>query len=352
MDLIDRLTELNLRIMKQIEYIQTEEATKNSLVMPFLNALGYDVFNPLEVIPEFTADVGIKKGEKVDYAIKKDGEIILLIECKQANTDLSDTHSSQLYRYFSTTKAKFGILTNGVQYKFFSDIEEPNKMDKRPFFEFNLSSFSEHEIEEIKKFSKSNFNLEEILSTASNLKYNRSVKQIFAEEINKPSPGFVRFFASKVYSGQLRQSVVEDFTKIVKDALNQFIRERINDKFKSVLESEPDEELQVNNEMPDNDNGIVTTELENEGFYIIRSIGREIVDVNRIHMRDTKSYCGILLDNNNRKPICRLRFDLAKKYIGIFEKKVETKKPIEVVEDIYKFGDEIKKTIQEYLEEE
>ncbi|MCI5139368.1 MAG: hypothetical protein D3922_13380 [Candidatus Electrothrix sp. AR1] len=82
MDLIDKIKELAVRIPKQIEHIQTEEATKNAFIMPFISALGYDIFNPMEVIPEFTADIGTKKGEKVDYAIKKDDDIIILIECK------------------------------------------------------------------------------------------------------------------------------------------------------------------------------------------------------------------------------------------------------------------------------
>lgn len=96
--------------------------------MPFISALGYDVFNPTEVIPEFTADIGIKKGEKVDYAVKKDDQVILLFECKWCGADLSKDHASQLHRYFSVTEARFSILTNGIEYRFYSDIDEPNKI--------------------------------------------------------------------------------------------------------------------------------------------------------------------------------------------------------------------------------
>ncbi len=78
MDFIDRIRDLSTRIPKQLEHIQTEEATKNALIMPFISALGYNVFDPTEVVPEFTADVGIKKGEKVDYAIHLDGKPIML----------------------------------------------------------------------------------------------------------------------------------------------------------------------------------------------------------------------------------------------------------------------------------
>lgn len=109
--------------------IATEEATKTSIVMPFLQGLGYDVFNPSEVIPEFSADVAGKKGEKVDYAIRIGGDIAILIECKGINTDLSEKHLGQLYRYFSVEKARFAILTNGRTFQFYSDLDEPNKLD-------------------------------------------------------------------------------------------------------------------------------------------------------------------------------------------------------------------------------
>lgn len=118
MDFIDRINELAARIPKQLDYCTTEEATKNALVLPFINALGYDIFNPTEVLPEFTADVGIKKGEKVDYAILQNGKPIMLFECKWSGADLSKAHVSQLYRYFNVVPdVRFGILTNGIRHK-------------------------------------------------------------------------------------------------------------------------------------------------------------------------------------------------------------------------------------------
>ncbi|ERN42360.1 hypothetical protein KR51_00009730 [Rubidibacter lacunae KORDI 51-2] len=149
MDLIDRIKDLRSRNVKQLEHIRTEEATKNALVMPFISALGYDVFDPTEVIPEFTSDIGTKKGEKVDYAIKKDDNIIVLIECKWSGSNLRQEHASQLYRYFSATEARFAILTNGIEYEFYSDIDETNKMDARPFFTFNVLAFQDHQVKEV-----------------------------------------------------------------------------------------------------------------------------------------------------------------------------------------------------------
>src|SRR5215210_6760083 len=139
MDFVEQLQALALKTEKLCSLLQTEEATKNALIMPFINILGYDIFDPMEVIPEFTADVGIKKGEKVDYAIQKDGKIIMLFECKHCGGDLNVKHASQLFRYFSVTDARIAVLTNGLTFRFFTDLEAPNKMDEKPFFEFNMA---------------------------------------------------------------------------------------------------------------------------------------------------------------------------------------------------------------------
>uniref|UniRef100_UPI0040572CF2 type I restriction endonuclease n=1 Tax=Candidatus Electrothrix sp. TaxID=2170559 RepID=UPI0040572CF2 len=355
MDLIDKIKELAARIPQQLEHIETEEATKNAFIMPFINALGYDIFNPTEVIPEFTADLGTKKGEKVDYAIKKDDDIIILIECKWCGGDLHNDHASQLYRYFSATESRFAILTNGIIYEFYSDIDEPNKMDSKPFFTFNILSFQDHQVSELKKFTKSAFSLEDILTTASTLKYTNAIKKILEKELADPSEPFVRFFASQILDGRLTKSVIEQFTGIVKEARKQFINERINERIKSALSvndtQEQEEKEQPNEEEAsarEDSNGIVTTEEEIEGYHIVKAVLRESVDVSRVVMRDTKSYCGILLDDNNRKPICRLHFNHAQKYLGVISQKKEEKIPLELIDDIYKYSDQLKATVQEY----
>lgn len=133
MDFLEQIKQFASRAENLTENLKTEEATKTSLVMPFFNLLGYDIFNPLEFVPEYICDVGTKKGEKVDYAIMQDGEPVIIIEVKSCDTNLNNKHINQLYRYFSVTNAKFGVLTNGLIYKFYSDLEEPNKMDDNPF---------------------------------------------------------------------------------------------------------------------------------------------------------------------------------------------------------------------------
>ena len=359
MDLIDRLRELSARIPKQLAHLQTEEATKNALTMPFINALGYNVFDPTEVVPEFTADVGTKKGEKVDYALMRDGKPIILFECKAAGTNLDKEPASQLYRYFSVTEARFGVLTDGIIYRFFSDLEDRNKMDSRPFLEFSMVDLSEQVVEEIKKFAKQGFDLENILSTAEDLKYTKGIKRVLAEEWINPTEEFVRLLACRVYSGRMTQAAREQFTQITRKAFHEFVSDRVSERLKSALERETAVESPEGAEAGDDGaepsetasaaDGIVTTEDEWEAYYAIKAIVHEVVDVKRVFMRDRKHYCAILLDDSNRKPICRLWFNTAQKYLGLLdEKKEESRHPIQDVNDLYKFADQLKRTALQY----
>lgn len=355
MDFIDKISELSAKIQKTVDHIQTEEATKNAWVLPFISALGYDVFDPTEVVPEFTADVGTKKGEKVDYAIFRDGMPIILFECKCHGCDLDVQHASQLFRYFTVTKARFAVLTNGIIYRFFTDLEEANKMDSKPFLEFNMLEIKESLVEELKKFTKSVFDVDQILATASELKYTKEVKRVMAEQIANPSEDFVRVFTSQIYSGRMTPAVKQQFTEIVKRALQQFISDRISDRLKFALAEEStsaaaeqiQEVQEVNGkEEPNGDKQIVTTDDEIESYFIVKSILRETCDAKRIHMRDVASYCSILLDNNNRKPICRLRFTANKKAIGLIDdQKQEQIVPIESLDDIYQHAETLKAAV-------
>ena len=357
MDFIDRVKELSKRVAVQLEYCGTEEATKNALIMPFINVLGYDVFNPIEVMPEYTADVGIKKGEKVDYAIKSDGKPIIFFECKSSTVDLSKAHISQLHRYFGAVPdVRFGVLTNGVEYHFYSDLDTQNVMDEKPFFVFDILDFQDRQIEELKKFTKTSFDLEDILTTASELKYSAAIRKIIKAEFESPTEEFVRFFAKQVYSGSLTQSVREKFEPITKKALRSFLSETINKRLTSALQQDTHDEIKSADEPNVKEDieepqkrAITTTEEEIEGFFIVKSVLRDKVDVKRIHMRDTKSYCGILLDDNNRKPLCRLHFNRTQKYVGLFDEgNKDDKVAIEDINDMYQFADRIIATLDTY----
>lgn len=197
MDLAARLKELQQRTLEHREVLLTEEAAKNALVMPFIQALGYDVFNPGEVIPEFCADVGTKKGEKVDYAICKDGKVSILVECKPASVELGINHAGQLFRYFSVTEARLAILTNGVIFQFYSDVERPNKMDDKPFFTFSMAALKPADLKTIEAFSKATFDIERIVKEAGNLKLQSLIRKELEREFAEPSPEFVGMLAKR-----------------------------------------------------------------------------------------------------------------------------------------------------------
>lgn len=355
MDFIEELRNLSARIEKQKDIIETEEATKNAFVMPFINLLGYDVFNPSEVVPEFTADIGTKQGEKVDYAIFKDDEVIMLIECKKCGADLTEAHTSQLYRYFSVVHARIAVLTDGIIYQFYTDLEESNIMDTKPFLEFNMLDIQPPLVNELKRFTKSAFDLETTLTAASDLKYTKEIKQTMAEQLESPSEDFVRFLLSHVYSGPRRQSVVQQFTDIVKRALNQFLNEQINHRLQSALnkpdEAEPVVENAEADEAIDEEvvSRIVTTEEELEGYYIVKSIVREVIAADRIGHRDTIQYMSIILDGSNRKPICRLYFNSDRKYLRLLNEEREYERvDIESIDNIYDYADRLKATARSY----
>lgn len=360
MDFKDQIKMLAERVSKLKENLQTEEATKTALIMPFLQALGYDIFDPTEVIPEYTCDLGIKKGEKIDYAICRDGLPILLIECKHWRENLN-SHNSQLFRYFHTSNARFGILTNGVVYRFYTDLVEKNKMDEKPFFEFNFEQYRSSQVEKLKEFHKSYFNVDTILNTASELKYTNEIRNHIAREISEPSDDFVKYFAKPVYAGRLNEAMMEQFRAIVKNAFAQYSNDYMNDRLKSAIgadavvsaaptASEVKTEVAQAEETEQEVSKVVTTNEEMQGYYIIRAICYSVVDnIDRVAMRDTQSYCGILLDDNNRKPICRLHFNATKKYIEVFdEERRGTRHQIDTLSDIYKFADDIVATIKRY----
>ena len=347
MDLIDRMREISNEAPRQLEYIKTEEATKNAFVMPFIQALGYNVFNPMEVVPEFTADIGTKKNEKVDYAIMQDDKPIILMEVKSATSDLNDAHASQLFRYFSVTDARIGILTNGLQYRFHSDLEKPNHMDEKPFLIVDILNFDTRPVSQLKKFSKSAFDVDRILSSANELKYKREIKLLLESEYSHPSEAFVRHFASSVYSGRLMSNVIAEFTEITKQAFREFLNDKIANRLQTAIDStagssdDTSDDASVIEEIVDQSDGIDTTEDELDGFYVVKSILRESIDVSRVFIRDVRSYCGILLDDNNRQPLCRLHFNRSVKYVSFFPDGKEVREKIESVDDIYNYADQL-----------
>ena len=346
MDFIDQLKQFSERVKQLRDHLPTEEATKTALVMPFFQMMGYDVFNPMEFKPEFIADVGIKKGEKVDYAIYLNNSLCMLIEAKAANDQLLQ-HDGQLFRYFATTKAKFGILTNGILYKFYTDLEETNKMDSKPFLEFDLLDIKESMIPELKKFTKAAFDVVVIFNTASELKYSYEIKKYLDQQLKEPSDDFTIHIIKSFLETRMTQQVIEKFRPIVKKAINQYISELMNDKISNALkiekqESAPPEKPETAEAAVEEDvNKVVTTEEETAALFIIKGILSELVSTKRIIAKDTVNYYGITLDGKSSKWICRLKLSDKRKCIVFPNSDKEEKIMLNEVEDIYQFKQRI-----------
>ncbi len=364
MDFKDSILQLAERVKSLKESIQTEEATKNAFIMPFIQALGYDVFNPLEVVPEMDCDIAKKKGEKIDYAIMKDGAPIMLIECKHWKQDLN-LHDNQLKRYYVASRAKFGVLTNGIVYRFYADLIKENIMDDVPFLEINLEKIRETQIEEVKKFCKEKFDLDNILSSANELKYMSEVKKIIRSEFAEPSPELVKLLTKRVYEGIVTQKVLDQFTDIVTRALKSHINDVMSEKLGIALKTteaagapiqsstpagEQKEEEQPAKE-EDKASKIITTTEELEGYYIVKGIVCEVIAPERVTYRDSQSYFAIFADDNNRRPICRLHFNNTNnKRIGfVDENRNEQMEVIEKLDDIYNFKKQLIEAAKRYV---
>lgn len=344
MELENKIQSLSERIIKNRDSVTTEEATKTSFILPLLNILGYDIFDPTIVIPEFTADIGKKKGEKVDYAIFIDDKPLILIEAKK-HTENLDRHKTQLERYFTVTDSKFAILTNGIEYLFYSDLLKPNVMDEKPFLTINMLDLKSRDIKELEKFKYENFNVANILDMAGKNKYVSAIKDIFKNEIKNPSDEFIKLFASQIMPKPLRQNVIDEFKVYVKQSFTETITDLVSEKINS-LNERLTEETETVNVVDDfnivNDKGIITTDEELEGYFIIKSILAEVIELKRIAQRDTKSYFGVLLDDNNRKWIARLHFNYSVKYLEVrIDEKNGEKYQLDNIEDIYKYKENL-----------
>lgn len=354
----EKLKIFTTNIKEKLKHIDTEETTKTALILPFLKEImEYDTTNPAEVKAEYTADVGAKRGEKIDLAILKQGEEIIMIECKSAITELSQDPISQLYRYFNITDSEIGILTNGVTYLFYTDSIKPGQMDKSPFLEINLLDLGEKEINQLKKFTKSNFDITKIKSKVDDLKYAHDVHKILSSEIDSPSEDFVKVIAKQAYNGPITQNVRDKFYKIIKNEFKEVINEKVELRLNNALEKNNEDDVPI---LVENDDGIITTNEEYEGYYIIKSIAAKIVNPERVFIRDFKSYCTVILDDNNHYPLARMYFNNPNKLrISLFDgyekagkgKKLFKAYNIKNVNEIYNYKEQILKTVNVYLRE-
>ena len=360
MDFSQRVSDLANRSKHAASYAQTEEATKTAVVLPFIQMLGFDPFNLEEVIPEFITDVGIKKGEKIDFALRIDNKIAVLMEVKPITMSLGSAQYSQLYRYFAVSEARLAILTNGREFWFFSDIEEPNKLDTKPFFVFDVQSYDESQVNELARFQKGIFAIEAILEAASNLSKVKSAAAYLKKQLASPDDDFIRLAGRQIESRNLTKPVIEELRLTIQSALDAVIRDRIQDKLGVTFAQEgrvkvaPSPEPVVEKAPKESDSSradeVTTTPEEQMAFMIVRAIGSKTVPIERIAIRDAKSYCAVLMDDNNRKPICRFYFNAKSvKSIGLFDaSKAETRHQVSGPTDLYKHAAEIEQVIAAY----
>jgi len=364
MDITEAIASLGKRVREQQGVVDTEEATKNAFIMPFLaQVLGYDVFNPLEVVPEYVADVGTKKGEKIDYAIMKDGAVQILVECKKIGFELSINSASQLFRYFAVSEAKIALLTNGRIYEFYSDLDASNLMDSKPFLRVDIVDVPARSIAHLKKLRKESFDLDGMLSTARRLKYIAEMKQILVSELRSPSDDLVRLVAKRVYRRSLTARVVEEFTGFLTEAAAQMLDDEASGRLKKALQEEDAipgtpanlVEPPVEEEAAKTRPAIDTTPEELEAFGMVKSYCLSVLPGSRLFYRDAMSYMTIIADDNNRKPIARLYFNnLDRKRVGIFGPdgaggRTETVHDLASIDDLQQWADEIRQAAQMYV---
>lgn len=307
MSIEKEIEKFSSHLKKIKDNIKTEEATKTAMIMPFFQLLGYDIFNPLEFVPEYTADVGIKKGERVDYAImdKKQNPLIL-IEAKSCNEKL-EKHGSQLFRYFSVTPAKIGILTNGLIYYFYSDLEMQNKMDRKPFLVIDMLKVKENEIEEIKRFQKENFEINKIIEKAEELKNKEQIKQFLMQQFKEPDNEFVSYILTNVYQWKKTQKVIKDFKPIIKSVLNQLINEKVGDRLQSALVVS--ENMTEENKSEKNPPKVeVMSKEQKESYKTVEAIVKEELRGGKLKYQQVEDNFVIMLDENLDKWICKFNF--------------------------------------------
>lgn len=229
-------------------------------------------------------------------------------------------------------------------------------MDEKPFLEVNLLDLKDNQIEDLKKFHKSYFDLDSILSSASELKYMGELKSVISREFTSPSPDFVKYLGKQVYESLFTPKVLDQFTPLVKRAISSYINDLISDRLKAAIKDDNNADTQIEQEqITDNkaasNTEINTTDEEKEAFYIVKSILRDVIPADRIAFRDAKSYCTVIIDDNNRKLICRLYLnsETTKKIVFLDENKKEISHKIESLDDIYNYSDQIKEIAEKFL---
>jgi len=297
MEFSEMILELSNLVSERMQYIKNEEATKLSLINPFIKKMGYDVDDPREVIPEYVADFGKKKGEKVDYAILSNEKAIIFIEAKAINENLDD-HDSQLSRYFnSTPNVKLAILTNGTRYKFFTDLNEQNIMDETPFFELDILNLNDNSISFLQNFHKNNFNSLQVKNLAQELIDTRNIDFLLTSQLENPTDDFIKFLIKDLTKDKATPSTIDRFRIIIKKTVKKY--HLINDqKMLNDFKVKNNDSLKIDIEFNDisNDQNDIYT---NKNIKSIEFLNKEYKITSWKHMLFT--ICDILINLHNKE---------------------------------------------------
>ncbi len=311
----------NFKINEAIELCSNEAQTRKFLIEPFFMILNY-VSNDL--IPEYNADFGDRVSQKIDYAILLNKKDIILIEAKKYNSRLTDKEAGQLNGYFNNTKnSRIAILTNGIEYKFFSDVLEPNVIDSKPFFTFNLNNFTDKDLETLIYFDKRFINVKEIIGTAQESVFADDFENAFYNELKGPSKDLLKIIhRNMTFKVKLNNETQEKMLEMINSTLLKSLYDR-----------------KVLDEADSNSLGVVTTAHEIQAYHTIRTllIQDKKIPNERITYRDFKSFFNINIDDNSKKIICKLMFTNSKMKIIIDDKDYI----LEHIDDLLKYKQEL-----------
>jgi hypothetical protein len=313
MGFIEDIAKLSEQVRKKADNVVGEDATKLSLILPFFNALGYDIWDPAEVLPEYISDAATKKSsghfEKVDYAIGINGTIVMLVEAKARNQK-PETHDGQLRKYFTwTISSKVGIVTNGVEYRFFTDLRIPNIMDDEPFFSFNVFEYDSKDIENLKFFHRDNFDIAAIGKHAEEMVYVKAMTKLVGNLLRSPSEPFIKFLVKEleVFQGHVNAKVISRFEPVVKKAIQSslvdLMTRSINQEIAQLTEpiqlAESEDAGAEEAEQVSDEQQVETTAEELEAFEKIKAIVSTSCNYHlEVKYKDVLSYFGVHVGNS------------------------------------------------------
>lgn len=311
------------------EHCTTEETTKQALILPLLAILGFSPYDPTKVRAEYAADLpGVKNGERVDYALFCQSLPVMLIEAKPYKENLTN-HAPQLMRYFNASpEVEFAIITNGREWRFFTDLKNKNVMDEKPFLTINFEKLDQNKVKTLFGFHHDTFQPETLRLLAEENTYLSAFTKTISRSLKEVDPDFVRYVASHSNTGrQLTQKFIESVTPLVKQAIQKAVSEMVvsglsspNQQTETATEkAESDTDTNENSDkvldiVDPNNSKIVTTINEQNLFNMVTVLLGSEAD---IESKDTESYFSILYQGKSNRWLLRYFGDKQKPYITV-----------------------------------